>query len=107
MSKPPKIDNKLGKIACLRVGLVAERCWYNRESRTLLVQQGESNIVGTKDRAISVISCGQFGTVRLKFYCQLPSGEPLDTELCAGKTVSGRQMNMDTDASSRVREWCE
>jgi hypothetical protein len=39
------------------------------------------NNVGTTDRANAGVGCGQFGTVRLKFHCQLPSREPLDTEV--------------------------
>jgi hypothetical protein len=39
------------------------------------------NNVGTTERATAGVSCGRFGTVRLKSHCQLPSGEPLDTEV--------------------------
>jgi hypothetical protein len=46
-------------------------------SRTLLVQQRERE----RERAIVGVSCGQFGTVSLKFHCQLHFGEPLDTEI--------------------------
>ena len=39
------------------------------------------NTVGTRERAIAGISCGQFGTIHLKFHCQLHFGEPLDMEI--------------------------
>ena len=41
--------------------VVAEQCQYNRDSTAGL-------------------ACRQLGTICLKFQCQLPSGEPLDTE---------------------------
>ena len=72
----------------------------------------KTNIIGATERVIAVLSCGRPGTVCLKFHCQLPSGEPLviggvDTGLRAGKPVSNRQRNWDTDAVSQVRERCE
>jgi hypothetical protein len=39
-------------------------------------------IVGTTERTIAGVSCGQFGTVRPKFLLST-SGEPLDTEIFA------------------------
>jgi hypothetical protein len=41
----------------------------------------EPNIVGTKELVIAGLSCGQFGTIRLKFHCQLHFREPLDAEM--------------------------
>ena len=35
------------------------------------------NIVGTTETATAGLSRGRLGTVRLKFHCQVPSGEPL------------------------------
>ena len=31
----------------------------------------------------------------------------LDTDFWAGKPISGRHRNLNTDAGSQVREWCE
>jgi hypothetical protein len=39
------------------------------------------NNVGTTERAIAGVGCGRFGTIRLKFHCQLPSGEPFDRDI--------------------------
>jgi len=42
----------------------------------------QPNSVGIyeRERAIASVSCRQFGTVHLKFYCQLHFGEPLGTQ---------------------------
>ena len=81
-------------ISCSRVSSVAEHCWHNRV------------IVG--------ISCGQFGTVSLKVKLSTYIQELLMVgrrgciqRALKGKMVSGRQRNWVTDASSRIREWCD
>ena len=47
----------------------------------ILIFKVQPNIVRTTERAITGVSCGRFGTVRIKFRCQLHFGEPLDTEI--------------------------
>jgi hypothetical protein len=41
----------------------------------------QATTVGTTEGATAGISCGQFGTVRLKFHWQLYFGEPLDSHI--------------------------
>ena len=78
---------------------------------------------------IAGVSCGQFGTVRHKRHCQLPSGEPLviGRRGWIPSTLSGKdsqqqtkdynlvqadiplktnKLRKDTDAGSGVREGC-
>jgi hypothetical protein len=68
------------------------------------------NNVGTTETAIAGVSCGQFGTVRLKFHHQIPSREPLDTEVFERKSqlAADKGTGILTMAVKRTGQvtWC-
>ena len=89
---PPQNSSIKFSGACVRVPLT---CGHDNVFLLYL------NTGDTKEGAIAGVSCGQFGTVRMKLHCQLRFWETAGyRDLWVRKTVSGRQRNWTTDADS-------